>query len=290
MIKIKPHKYPKASSEYYKEETNFLLSLIERSKNRLVENKRVSLYSLYSTNYLSIIRYKIIENNTSGISKHLHSALDFGLSHFQRMEGKVPYLYIEGQQFENHKVDLSKSTIKLVDWETGVILFSMLVRDYPRREEILAFDPYPLFENEGGFEYSTRFYHAILTGNKNLIEEYKKKDDEFIEKGETKYFTKEGSYFAYNASAKEQAEKIVQPKVHMAYAAFHKDSSRFNEILEKYLIDKKTWIKKSRNSDNPQYYIDFNALCICAYAYDQGIDIQVESEYIPAWVYRGEFE
>jgi len=31
-------------------------------------------------------------------------------------------------------------------------------------------------------------------------------------------------------------------------------------------------------------------LACCAYAYDLGVNITVKSDYIPDWVYKGEFE
>ena len=67
----------------------------------------------------------------------------------------------------------------------------------------------------------------------------------------------------------------------------HEDT--FNQLLEEYLLSKKNWIIESKKEDDSRYWIDFLCLGVCAYVFDIGLKIGVESEYIPSWVYQGEF-
>ena len=57
-------------------------------------------------------------------------------------------------------------------------------------------------------------------------------------------------------------------------------------MLEAFLLSKKAWIEEEKKQDNSQYWIDFPLVSCCKYAFKNGVEITVESDYIPKWLYE----
>jgi len=57
-----------------------------------------------------------------------------------------------------------------------------------------------------------------------------------------------------------------------------------------YLLSKKEWIVKNKEEDNSSFWIDFSTLACCVYAKNRKLDVNLESEYIPRWVYEENWE
>ena len=90
-----------------------------------------------------------------------------------------------------------------------------------------------------------------------------------------------------NNSVIEGFNILFLPLFELYYQAYYREEEAFNKILEQYLINKKSYIISDEDEDHADYWVDFDALGVCAYAYDKGLNIRVESEYIPRWVYDG---
>ena len=78
--------------------------------------------------------------------------------------------------------------------------------------------------------------------------------------------------------------------------ALAKKEKEFNLSLEEFLLDHIWYWTKLHDMDGipdgypiyPDVHID-QILGVCAIAYDNGINITVKSEYLPEWIYKGEF-
>lgn len=84
-------------------------------------------------------------------------------------------------------------------------------------------------------------------------------------------------------------QRMWLPVMELYFLAHMGEQGEFNSKLEQHLLTKKQWIIENNEEDNSGYWVDFPLLACCAYAHDRGLNVTVESDYIPAHVYRGEF-
>ena len=82
---------------------------------------------------------------------------------------------------------------------------------------------------------------------------------------------------------------FLLPIIRLNEYALEEKEEEFNQELEKSLLARKTRIKSRNDEDDSRDWINFQLLACCAYAYDKGIKITVESEYIPRYVYEGNY-
>ncbi len=80
-------------------------------------------------------------------------------------------------------------------------------------------------------------------------------------------------------------------------AVLNKDKERFNELLLISLqMHKAVWDTVELGYTNLDYrnnalgWVSLPLLALCSFAFDNGIEIEVGSDYIPEWLYKGEFE
>lgn len=80
-------------------------------------------------------------------------------------------------------------------------------------------------------------------------------------------------------------------------AVLNKDKKRFNELLLISLqMHKAVWDTVEPGYTNLDYrnnalgWVSLPLLALCSFAFDNGIEIEVGSDYIPEWLYKGEFE
>ena len=211
-----------------------------------------------------------------------------GILHFQRgvCEDAVFKFELDGVTFElNSEKDTSDRLV--AQWDD---LFSMtvilrnkkltqeLVNLVPYLKSVHAYDNYGIKEMElknmclGYTSYNTETINELRT---------------IAGAGVVPFFTLKG--VKTTKSKSNDLETIYLPVPELYNLAYNKDEVGFNSLLEQYLLHKKKWLTKKGFNDGYDFWFDFRLLGACSFAYDQGINITVESEYIPANAYRGKF-
>lgn len=89
---------------------------------------------------------------------------------------------------------------------------------------------------------------------------------------------------------KEGFAKLIQgPQSLVWIAIFQQDQAKLDLALLAGLQAHKEFWGNSTNSQKEYGWLSFPLLAACAYAYDHGMDINVESDYIPRWLVTGDF-
>lgn len=79
------------------------------------------------------------------------------------------------------------------------------------------------------------------------------------------------------------------PEIDLLFRLLDNDGAGFNEALVKALqCHKKHWGKKSLKND-PHGFLALGPLGLAAIAHERGINIEVESDYIPKYIVQGDF-
>ncbi|MCI5121295.1 MAG: hypothetical protein D3908_08940 [Candidatus Electrothrix sp. AUS4] len=90
-----------------------------------------------------------------------------------------------------------------------------------------------------------------------------------------------------NISDEEFVLNILMPEVQMLFRLAIGEIAPFNEALQFALErHKKYWSKGNRKRD-PDGYLALGPLAIAGLAYEAGIPIEIESEYLPSWLFKG---
>lgn len=84
-------------------------------------------------------------------------------------------------------------------------------------------------------------------------------------------------------------ENLLQPRLQLWSAIIQKRQSDFDIALEKALDGHKLYWGSEENRQKKSGWISLPLLAACAYAYDHGMDLNVESDYIPRWLVTGDF-
>lgn len=85
------------------------------------------------------------------------------------------------------------------------------------------------------------------------------------------------------------ALNLAVPEIDLLFRLLENDATAFNEALVKALeCHKKHWGKKSLKND-PHGFLALGPLGLAAIAYERGISIEVESDYIPKYIIQGDF-
>ncbi|MEY3444729.1 MAG: hypothetical protein RLZZ519_3010 [Bacteroidota bacterium] len=84
-------------------------------------------------------------------------------------------------------------------------------------------------------------------------------------------------------------EFLIMPSTRLWNAILSKDQAAVDKALESALEHHKLFWGNTENSQKIFGWISLPLLAACAYAYDHGMDINVESDYIPRWLVTGDF-
>jgi hypothetical protein len=85
------------------------------------------------------------------------------------------------------------------------------------------------------------------------------------------------------------ALNIAVPEIDLLFRLLENDSVAFNESLIKALErHKKHWSKENLKND-PNGFIAVGILGLVSIAYERGMTIEVESDYIPKYIFQGDF-
>lgn len=82
---------------------------------------------------------------------------------------------------------------------------------------------------------------------------------------------------------------IEEPLLRVWMAALMNKETYFNEQLEDAILLHKKYYSTSDRCNDSQGWISWRLLAPIVFAHDSGINIEVESEYIPKWLVKGDF-
>jgi len=84
-------------------------------------------------------------------------------------------------------------------------------------------------------------------------------------------------------------EFLIMPSTRLWNAILSKDQTAVDKALKSALEHHKLFWGNTENSKKIFGWISLPLLAACAYAYDHGMDLNVESDYIPRWLVTGDF-
>lgn len=99
------------------------------------------------------------------------------------------------------------------------------------------------------------------------------------------------NYLAFNWK-KHQVDLLIVPYYRCLESVLEGNQIQFDERLYEGLQKHKEWslLKSIKghipNSNNPFSFISIRMLATCCLAYDKGMTINTESDYIPKWLYK----
>jgi hypothetical protein len=116
------------------------------------------------------------------------------------------------------------------------------------------------------------FWKGAADTPQRVIEAMKATDPEIVKVGTVDY-----------------ALNIAVPEIDLLFCLLENDSAVFNESLINALeCHKKYWSKKKLQNDTDGF-IAIGILGLVSIAYERGITIDVESDYIPKYIFQGDF-
>ena len=116
------------------------------------------------------------------------------------------------------------------------------------------------------------FWKGAADTPQRVIEAMKATDPELVKVGTVDY-----------------ALNIAVPEIDLLFRLLENDSAAFNKSLIKALeCHKKHWSKKDMKN-RPIGFIAIGILGLVSIAYERGITIDVESDYIPKYIFQGDF-
>lgn len=214
--------------------------------------------------------------------------LELGVRHLQREFCTDEFLDIlfGGKKFTIKSTNKKQGTDVYGWWN----LFSMalILRHEVFKKELL--EVYTMPQEQENDPFWLRFLDLILicAGEKKFEDSILDDITKIVNKGIVGYHDLGRTSTIKSKDATDFRKIMHLPIANLYYHAYQKNEQEFNSTLEQYLLNKKEWIIKNKEENSSFYWIDFPVLGCCAFAYDRGVTITVESEYIPAFVYRGE--
>lgn len=103
------------------------------------------------------------------------------------------------------------------------------------------------------------------------------------------------NYLSFN-SKKHQVDKLIVPYYRCLESVLEGNQSQFDERLYEGLQLHKEWamLKPEKgqipNSNNHFSFVSIKMATVCSLAFDRGMSINVQSDYIPAWLIQNEIE
>jgi len=277
--------------------TRDILSELEVIRSRYLKNQRklpkrlkqgMSVnFNSYKDTPLELSLFCLMNLNYREFQEYLNFHLELGIKHLQRefcLESTLKITILN----ESFNIDSTKikSGTELFDW-WKLFNIALILRDNQHKNELFNLLSNSVKETKDPFWRKSiklismcndkiEFETSILSDIKSIVSS-----------SVVAFHNIEGSKLIKSKEGNDIREKIWLPIMEMYYLAYQKDANTFNILLEQYLISKKNWIIEKKEEDNSSYWIDFPLLACCSYAYDNGIVINVESDYIPDIVYKG---
>ncbi len=219
----------------------------------------------------------------------LISYLESGLRHFQKEFCNESTLKIAFGE-EEFEFDCTKKGIgtSLFDF-WNLLNVSLILRHSVFQKELLDLSEKCLSQKGDPFWRRSvgltlmcleekEFEPSILTNIKDIVKS-----------GIVMFHGIDGKGLVKSDKSRKLRELLWLPLMGLYYDAHEGKQEQFNASLRVFLQSKKDWIIENKEEDNSSYWIDFPLLGCCSYAHDRGISIDVVSEYVPDFVYRGDF-
>jgi hypothetical protein len=263
---------------------------IEKSYERLINCENVNL-ARYKDLPNRLVILSILENRKAEIRKYMQLWVDMGVEHFNRvLASENITIRLGNRTFEvAPESETEKKRVDYIHWYN--LFFPAYLLQYNERiEEFMNIDLEKLIVVPNDYnrllvEYIKAWQNSDRQGMISKLEAIRI----MSQSDETTYFSLKGVSKASKKGIAESRTLVLLPIIEMLDAAYQKNGAAFNALLENHLVNKREYIKRRKMENFWDHWIDFPALSCCAYALEQGINIEVESDYIPAWFYRREF-
>jgi len=268
-------------------DTDFLISRINKSIGKLTQNKDLNLGPLWNRSIDLSTSGIIKDRNLESVNLGFRYFIDVGIANFQRAindQNEVEIIVDGKPYFLNPKA--APEITSYFDW-FKIYNIGQLLKEDNRKQELFSLqiekvntfaDPYWLLVY--------RFINAIENDKMDEVNKIYENIQSSSKSGVGKVNTLDGPLLQKINGRQAMMNIFWDPIIALYYHAYHKNQQFFNEILENFLINKKQFISDNELTDNVQYFIDYNALACCKYASKNLIEIKIESDYIPSWIYN----
>ncbi len=279
---IKRHKIDQSASleivDLYREKIPIAL-------NRLLDGKSINFSSYKRIAMEMIVQSLVSEPSKELIYTCLRYFLDLGIAHLE-------YTYTNEEQIDiilcgkTYNIPVEKSR-QNIDANTFIILFSVafILKNKDKQQQLID-----LLENipeDDKFLIAWgKYLTALFYGNNEVRLKMLQILNQEAQTDEGVFIGIAGNKRTFVDGRSESLIRISLPWMHLYELVLAKNELKFNARLSNYLIDKKEYITKKRWRDNTEYWIDILTLACCSFANEKGINIEVESEYIPSWLYK----
>ncbi|MEM9821972.1 MAG: immunity 49 family protein [Bacteroidota bacterium] len=175
------------------------------------------------------------------------------------------------------------------DAASWIRMFSiaMILRDKHRMEATIAILD-QIFEDDRFASAWANYLGAIYLENDPKRREMLDILNEDAKTDQGVFIGLEGNSTTLIPGRAESLTRISLPWIHLYELVKDKNEAGFNEKLFEYQKDKKDYLIQLEWEDKRKYWIDLFSTACCSYAIDHGLKIQVESEYIPRWLFEEE--
>jgi len=211
----------------------------------------------------------------------LFYALQFGLNHLKL--SSTPNKERQIQIGDTVVKAVGRATRDYIDFGTwmGVFYNAVILRDAKAIDFLTGLEN--RFMKQGNVSYDD-VRIAEVEVYKVLFEDIK-----YLEKAIEIYELKEKE-FSKTDPSRLWIDNQGTPVIMLCKAVLQKNASEFNNLLEKGLDKHKKYFSKKDRAADFLGWISFPLLMVCSYAHDKGMAITVESDYIPRWLFEGDFK
>lgn len=272
------------------DQQNIFVEMLSKAMNGLNEGKRPNFYYVRDSGK-RIAESCALHGDTELFYFGLRSYVDFGIAHFVT-SGSADIMFsieIMGNEF-SVKSSPKTTGVDSFEW-SNTMNAAIIIRDKDSIDKLLNIPIWGLIVLDEPFHHLFAEYQAnVLQGKRNealrlryqLKEEAESDTGLFIGLNERKYIYIEGR--------SQRIKALYLPLVDLYEYAQTREAIKFNDLLEKHIVHKRQYIVDHDMEADFRYWVDFSALAVCSYAFDRGVQVNVESDYIPAWIFKGEFE
>lgn len=89
-------------------------------------------------------------------------------------------------------------------------------------------------------------------------------------------------------AAEDYVLDVVVPQMEVLYRLMDQDAPGFNKVLQKAVQLHRDYWKKGDRQNDPDGYLSFPLTGLASFAYDAGLPVEVESDYLPPRLVLGE--
>jgi hypothetical protein len=260
---------------------------LPRMVKKLKENPLSIVQAIASDlQFLAISDSIVLHRSESETYEHLYYTLQFGINHFKLAinPGKTVELNIGNSTLVDATGFETNDFIAATNWQTCFYIASIL-RDTTSLD-FLRTVPKSFMEKSviiaGEIDYAVVDVLKAMSAKQGLNEAIKKFH-------ETRQRTKYESILRENFD-----NHLTLPLISVIEALNVADAKIFNERLKDALAKHHDFYKEEKEGMGLPYdrfgWISFMLIAVCSYAHDRGIKIEIESDYLPMWLVRGDFK